>query len=294
MNRVIAAVCILVVSLLAFALTAVMIAGIMGYKVLDWGINNVSFVTGGNSVLLKEESLTLSEYGNLNIDAFAQSVRVRSASGDKLTVRHYGSSQLDSRDHFTMNASGDTVTIDSRDRNFRIHFMSWAREYIEVEIPSSWFGNVDMRTRSGGLTLEDSFEWRDVSLRCTSGGVIVNRNLKAEMIDISVSSGGITLRDTVESDNLNIKCTSGGIKTEALSAGTFDITTSSGGMRIGELTGKGEIRATSGGIRVLWLNPTGNVDIRVTSGGITVDVPSGLKHYVSTKATSGSVRVNER
>lgn len=344
MKKVVAAICIAVTSVMAVALVVIMIMGMRGYQIFNWGFNNVkfgsydvkvdSFIVGEN-ILVKEDSISMSDVGGFEFIGGDHSVYVSGTNSDKMTVRQYSNKNLGQDELFSLNKSGDYVTIDAKRNMVRIGlFVVWTEDRIEIEVPYSWIGNVDMKTSSGGVKILDKFEWANVDMHCTSGGISVERELKGKDVNISVSSGGVKLTDTITADNIYLKSTSGGIKTEQLvaenkasiecssggislnntleaddvyikctsgsistsliDAGNFTIESSSGGMRIGELTGQGYVKCTSGGIKIDLLTPTGNVELKCTSGGIKAEVPQELKHLVNATATSGSVSITGR
>lgn len=334
MNKVVAAICILITSVLAFALVMVMIAGISGNTFFNWGGTNLNwdFFSGGESVMVKEESISLSDCSDFILNTSSHKIYVTSTSGDKMTVRQYGSSDLSGDELFSINKDQGKVSVEIRDRRLRISFFSWRNDYFEIAIPSSWMGNVSLKTSSGGIRIEDSFNWGEISLNCTSGGINVasalqgtsvsirsssggirlHDDLRADKLDVGVtsggmkaeyveaksinmesSSGGITINGAMKTDDLYLRVTSGGIKTDVIDAGNFVIETSSGGAKITELIGQGNVKCTSGGIVIDMLRPSGNVELRSSSGGITCSVPSELSHFVNTRATSGGVRLNE-
>lgn len=344
MKKVVAAICIAVTSVMAVALVVIMIMGMRGYQIFNWGFNNVrwgsqnvkidSFIVGEN-VLVKEDSISMSDVGGFEFIGGDHSVYVSGTNSDKMTVRQYSNKNLEQDELFSLNKSGDYVTIDAKRNLVRIGlFVVWTEDRIEIEVPYSWLGNVDMKASSGGIKILDKFEWANVEMRCTSGGISVERELKGNDVNISVSSGGVKLNDTITADSIYLKSTSGGIKTEQLKAankaniecssggiylnntleagdvyikctsGTistslviaddFTIESSSGGMKIDELTGKGFVKCTSGGIKIDLLNPTGNVELKCTSGGIRAEVPEELRYLVNANATSGSVSITGR
>jgi lia operon protein LiaG len=297
MKKLIALICIAITVVMAVALTIVLVVGIGGNNsrtIFGWRADNVRvdfFNSGGRAELVKEESISLNDVQNLELLSSSGAMHIRATDSDMMTVRQYGYAN----DLFDLRKSGDRVTMDAQRNNISISIISFnLNQRYEIDIPRSWLGNVEMRTSSGGIRVQDSFEWNDVNIKCTSGGITVERDLTVNRLDVSVSSGGINMRGTIKADNVQVKTMSGGATAQLIDTREFNIESSSGGIRVDELRGQGDVRCTSGGIRIALLYPTGNVELRVTSGGIRVDVPRDLRHLVSTSATSGAVSVNER
>jgi len=337
MKKLIALICIAITVVMAVALTIVLILGMNGRQIFGWRSGNVRvdfFNIDGRAELVKEDSVTLGDVQSMEFLSDRSTMYIRATDSDRMTVRQYSSSDLRQDEIFDLRKSGSRVTLDAKRQRARIGiFVFFPEEYIEVDVPRNWLGNVDIRSSSGGVRIQDSFEWGDINIRCSSGGISTERELKGNTIDITVSSGGVNLKDNIIGDRVFLKSTSGGIKTEGITAGTvdlscssggitirgtikaddvnmkttsggagtqlidagkFNIESSSGGIKITELRGQGYMRCTSGGIRVDYLIPTGSVELRASSGGIRVDVPRELRHYVSTNTSSGSATVNER
>ena len=341
MKKLIAAICIAVTLIMAAALTVILVMGInTDNNTSNWRFGSVrieAFNIGGSAVLVKEDSVSMDDITSLELLSDMSSVYISATDGDRMTVRQYSSSSLDPDEIFDLRKDGGRghLTVDAKRRRIRIFvFNIFSDERIEVDIPRSWLGDVDMRGTSGGLKLRDGFEWGNISMKYSSGGITASKELKganisvevtsggvnladnitasgtvyiksssggiktegitAKSADISCSSGGITVRGAVTADEVYMKTSSGGASARLINAGRFNIESSSGGIKIDELNGQGNVRCTSGGIRILLLNPTGNVELRASSGSIRADVPRDLKHYVSTSATSGSVTVNDR
>jgi hypothetical protein len=342
MKKTVALICIAITVVMALALTVVLIIGVSGNssRLFNWGnsgvrVNFFDIGSGGRAEMLKEASIHKNDMHSLNILNCRNTIYIRATDSDFMSVRQYGPSNLHKNDIFELiqNVNGDTsqVTINGR-QSARIGIFL-TREYIEIDMPRSWLGNVDIRGSSGGIRIQDAFHWEDINITSASGGIAADSWLRGNSIDISVSSGGVTLRDAISADRLSMRATSGGIRTEGITANSvnlsvssggitirgpvttddfnmrstsggtnaqlinaehFNIESSSGGVRIVELNGHGTARTTSGGIRIELLNPTGNVELRASSGGIRADVPGDLRHFVSVHTTSGTVSVNDR
>jgi hypothetical protein len=103
-----------------------------------------------------------------------------------------------------------------------------------------------------------------------------------DQISLSTVSGTIEA-PTLLAEQIAISMTSGGINLGNIS-GKILISTTSGDIRIGSANGKLTISSTSGDTTIQ--SVTGSLDVRKTSGDLTVKEMSG---YVSVDSTSGAI-----
>lgn len=150
-------------------------------------------------------------------------------------------------------------------------------------------GTLSLISSSGGISADCSVNAREFSADISSGSFKVG-GISAENISLSSKSGGIKCGSL--SGNVKISSASGGITLEELN-GAFEIRSASGGIRLDKICGGGKISVFSGGIKAVFADISDNVAINVTSGGVKVDVPKNSDISLSAKATSGTVSAPE-
>lgn len=150
-------------------------------------------------------------------------------------------------------------------------------------------GTLSLISSSGGISADCPVNAREFSADIASGRFKVDE-IAAEKISLSSKSGGIKCGSI--SGNVKISSASGGITLEELS-GAFEIKSASGGIRLDKICGGGKISASSGGIKAVFADISDNVDINVTSGGVKVNVPKNSDISLSAKASSGTVSAPE-
>ncbi|MDR1735478.1 MAG: DUF4097 domain-containing protein [Oscillospiraceae bacterium] len=180
---------------------------------------------------------------------------------------------------------------------------------IKVESEFRW-GGAEFGTSSGNLGISGSLTLREgISASASSGNVRVSditaasADLKANSGDITAagtvevsgsftahtSSGDIELQGRISARDVIVETSSGDIDAQEVTAAGFDMKTSSGSLSCDTLTGGGQLKTTSGGIRVHRLNPLSDVDARSSSGGITLTIPPEYPFRFEAATSSGGI-----
>jgi DUF4097 and DUF4098 domain-containing protein YvlB len=121
-----------------------------------------------------------------------------------------------------------------------------------------------------------------INIKASSGKIESSAELFCSNLIIENSSGGITI-NAITADTVNIKTTSGGIKLGTIS-GEVSTKSSSGSIRSQKITGNVNISSSSGS--VVFGNINGNVSAEASSGRIALSLVNGS---VNAKTTSGSI-----
>jgi lia operon protein LiaG len=152
--------------------------------------------------------------------------------------------------------------------------------------------NLDINVSSGGFRSDGRISVKgEMNVYSSSGGVRFNKPVEAGLIKVNSTSGAITFNNAASSD-LTIINTSGGITLGEIKTNAFSMTNASGGISVEGITGSGNIKSTSGGIRIKLLDPLGNVNLSSTSGSINISVDESLSFRFSGEATSGGISAN--
>jgi hypothetical protein len=109
-----------------------------------------------------------------------------------------------------------------------------------------------------------------------------------EQITLNTTSGSIS--GTLPSARvLNSHTTSGNIALNCSAVESFDISVTSGDVKLRGLSGTGKLRVTSGRVELNYTDWNGDLDARLTSGNLNVTVPSGSGAHIDFSRTSGSL-----
>lgn len=174
--------------------------------------------------------------------------------------------------------------------------------------PLTLEGNASLTASSGSVRIQD-LTAASATLKTSSGSLNVEGKLTLTgNLDASASSGSVRLHETwaaqvraetssgslrmgeVWAERVNGKTTSGGLSASKIETASFDLESSSGGVRIDSLTGGGRVKSTSGGISVEALEPTGDVDARASSGSVKLSIPDNCGFNFEARCSSGSIR----
>jgi DUF4097 and DUF4098 domain-containing protein YvlB len=310
-KKAIIAVSIAVWSVVALLVIALLITSALGK---DFSIGGKSFMInfgGGNVTLLREEKLTLDGTTMLDVGATYQDIRIRVTDGNQATVRHY---DYENAEPCAVSDSGGTVSVNANWRFsinlFTFNFTESPR--LEIELPSSYAGNVSFVTTSGTVRAEGDAAWGDTVLQSTSGsvntdGTLVCRDLRAKsasgsvnlnrdvtgaVVQVSSTSGSVHLKGNTKCDELSVQSTSGSVHIKKCEV--------AGGVRLkstsGSINHESEIRAKeitaetmSGSVGMGSLDAEGLIHLKSTSGSVRADAVRSPEHYI--RSTSGSIRI---
>jgi DUF4097 and DUF4098 domain-containing protein YvlB len=111
-------------------------------------------------------------------------------------------------------------------------------------------GNLNAESSSGGVNITESITASgDVALKTTSGRIRA-ANITAETISCLSSSGGISVGNLQAAESVILRASSGSVRVGTVNSPSHSIVTSSGSIRTGLLSGTGEVRSSSGSVRI--------------------------------------------
>ncbi|MDR3050203.1 MAG: DUF4097 domain-containing protein [Oscillospiraceae bacterium] len=158
-------------------------------------------------------------------------------------------------------------------------------EQVTVLLPRAFTGALDVRMTSGALDMPDDLDVARFALHMSSGSAAL-ASLRCAEYTISSSSGSIRAGAITGSGTL--QQTSGSTHIAALDGESHSVRTTSGSMRIDALRGRADVQTTSGLTQVDRFEGAGSFSS--TSGAQRVEV-TRLTGDISFRASSGSVRV---
>ena len=260
--------------------------------------SGVMIIRGGvpamreDGVPVKTQNLPCFDNGVIRVSGHSYKVELRKTAGDEIVVSQYGS-KIREDELFAFSQTGDVTEIAIKPslRIVSFDFFWYARSLV-IEIPESFAGTVNAETTAGGIAVEDSFEWKEATLKATSGGIRVLNTLTADKITAEAVSGGVIIDSAVKAGEIQMKTTSGGIKiSNSLTADKITAEAVSGGVIIDGIVNADEIslKTTSGGIRTHMPINARDLKASTTSGGIRVE--SAIVEQYTMSSSSGGINV---
>ncbi len=283
--------------------------------ILVYGVSNGTI--GGPAVLLEEKTVSTNGLENVVVESRSVKIEVLSTTDDQIKISQYGMAKTKSRDIFHLEEDGDGVRVGFDDSNRRrfFSFDFWSLdERLVIELPESYTNNIDFQSSSGGIRFKDDFTFQSVTLRSSSGGIRIEQSFSAANLSIDVSSGGVhadsslTVDDLllidgssggvhldgeVQANRLQAKVNSGGLDFGVITVNEFDLSSSSGSIRVEGISGGGNMETTSGSIKASLLGPLSqDVNLECSSGSIRLAVDSSLSFDFQGRTSSGSVKAD--
>ena len=153
--------------------------------------------------------------------------------------------------------------------------------------------NLELDSSSGGIRLEENIAGGSLRAETSSGGIHAYAGLNiAKELELNTSSGGIKTEGRVTAGSLLAKTSSGGIKLDETAVQTFELQSSSGGVRAESLSGGGSVKTSSGGINIALTEPKGDLNFSARSGGIKLYLDPNAQFTLDASTTSGSIRTD--
>lgn len=268
---------------------------------------------GNSNSIIKNEQISVENAQTITIDSTIQTVEILKTSDRSINITQYGNPNTRPEEMFMISTSDDGIHIyiDKILRNRRFTGLNEFRERLVVEIPETYYGDLNISTSSGGLKIEDDFTLKDVQLTCSSGSIQINESITAYNIHAETSSGSIKFNGTVKAievyaktasggirssgsmevdGRVELRCTSGSVRIEdVLTANDLDAYTGSGGIHLPEVNVQSyDIESSAGSINIDRISGGGSVN--TTSGGIRISIYNP-KEKVNLHATSGSINI---
>ncbi|MCL1807874.1 MAG: DUF4097 domain-containing protein [Oscillospiraceae bacterium] len=286
---------IISISIVLWSIIGLVIGTVLIYKIFDiptpqW----VQDLPGrfnfgrGNVVMLKEESFPIDGVRDIRVGGSYQSVIVTLHDGRDLEVKHY---DYDTEKGFAMRADGREIVIDAPKRSFGL-FTYGGNPRLEIAVPKAYAENVSFSTVSGSVTVEDYAAWRDVTLKTTSGSILV-QTLTAAQTDVHSVSGSVKLEGKVSCTSLNVKTTSGSVAmSDCAVSGPVTLKTVSGKISAGDIQGSSISGDTTSGSQTYGdLDAAGLIKLKSVSGSVNAGAVRSPSHDI--KTTSGGIRIGE-
>lgn len=214
--------------------------------------------------LVKEEKIT-EDIKDVRIDWITGDVTIHKTDKKEIQIMQRASDNIDKDRLFSVNVSGDSLSIQDQNKNRFFFFFNWPkRSSLEVYLPEKVY---DSFYFSGASTdfYSDAIEGERLAIDSTSGNVEINGTFKESLL--SITSGEIRSKNLI-SDSLTVEMTSGNVNLE----GSFkDL----------------NLDTTSGNLKVLSTTMLNKLNSESTSGNIKVSIPENEGFTVNLDKTSG-------
>lgn len=250
--------------------------------------SNINFDFKSKNQIVKEETLPINGINNLVINSLAENVIIHTSSDADL--RMVASTNEDNK--VSLYKENDTMVIKSEDYGNVIHFGLYESEKIDVYIPTTYNGNIEITSTSGDVSVQDALVCNNFKCEETSGELEIFENLKANTVELKSISGDIDISKNIMADNIVMHTTSGEIEASELQAKTYTISTTSGDSRIYSLVGSGDISSSSGEIEVMVNDLNGNMTLTSTSGDVDLSLKETVEGYLEVGTSSGDISGN--
>jgi lia operon protein LiaG len=251
----------------AVAVVSLGIAALVGFT--SGGFDRRQAARQGRSVD-ERKTLDLDGVSLLSISAVSEEVRIvegQSGSAEAWLHGTVGAGNRDTIPRLETARNGTSAEINvERERRFGFGPF-WNDLVLEVSVPKGYTGKLSVKTVSAGIELADH-AYSGVSLLTTSGDLRVG----------SLTSGALSAHTT-----------SGTLKIGTAVVHSATLSSVSGDIEAGALSGDTTVHTTSGNVRVSFPAMPARLDASSTSGTITLRFPSDAGFTLDARSTSGDI-----
>lgn len=215
--------------------------------------------------LVNTQTIPLDTIDKLSISYVSEAITIYETDGDALVLKEY-SNEDDPSMFAQITRQENSLIIRYGDRPL---FSNMLRGYVEVYLPRSFYGTLNVKTVSGKIEAAGRLVLGELAISNTSGKIELG----------AVTAGGAVL-STV----------SGAISVQSLKA-QADVHSTSGSIRVYRAEGDGQFKNVSGSVEVSYQAVTGDISASSISGRVRLGIPALLSFQVMAKSVSGTVHV---
>jgi hypothetical protein len=260
---------------LALVIIAVIIVGIVAPTRYAAAAEVQQNETGGSTMqTYLDETLPLDGINTIDLHTNVSQTTIHHAEGDQFRVVQRGRNISDNFLLDVTNKSG-AITVRSKGNGRRISFFNFILDplpkesYVDIYIPAAYAENLNVTLSAGDLDIDDAYSLNNLEIHVSAGDLSSDGYLTAQTAALTVSAGDLEL--------------------DALNAGTYQLNTSAGALRIGALTGSGKVKTSAGEIVLDKVEIADTLDISASAGSITVGLLGDPSLDFSAKTSAGSV-----
>lgn len=195
--------------------------------------------------------------------------------------------------------NGGTLSVDARENtSWRARFgwlWGYALRPMEVTIPSTFKGRIDLYTSNGPVKLDSLDLDGPVSIRTTNGGITVQDLTVTAGLELTTSNGAITAKD-IRADSAYLVTSNGRIQADRMLAMDLSLKTSNGPIECAAIAGDSIRMETSNG------NIRGTIRGRAEDYTITSQTSNGKNSLenltgqgtktLTVKTSNGSIEID--
>ncbi|MFT0801284.1 DUF4097 domain-containing protein [Bacillus swezeyi] len=224
------------------------------------GVRGFSFI-GFNQESVHTASVSPKKVNNIDINAKSITVNIKAEQRDDIDAELSGNARLESSEN------GDSLQLSVHPKPFQFFFFQ--KNELFVRIPYEYKDDLSITSGSGNVNISGGhLHLKKVALSSGSGSQKVNQ-LQAEQLEVKGTSGNIRLKD-VRTAEADIHSTSGNTKLE-------------------DVTGKLNIKQTSGNLKASFSALNDPLSIKQTSGNAKLDLPDDADISLEAVSTSGNI-----
>lgn len=288
----------------------ILLCALNGHNPFGWGMRDQDYEA---SVSLTLEYETPAEavrdlkimYNNNPVDVYFYQ-----GSQDEIVIREYAYKELLEGEKTTIEEKDGVLLVRGKRRGKLIHFGFFGRDknggYVEVYLPDTWQGDLQVQTVSGDIFSQIDFclgKEADFQASSTSGDITLTK-VEAGKIDVSSTSGDLRIEDAggdlqlattsgeitlfTGTGDCGISTVSGDIHVDCLT-GAFRFSTTSGEISAAEVKGGGKASTVSGDIRLQFKDLNETLTVSSTSGEVSMDLPRDTAVDFEAATTSGDI-----
>ena len=187
---------------------------------------------------------------------------------------------------------GDTIIIEGSKEPIQIQFGMVQNEKIDIYLPKNYNKSLEIVSTSGDVEIQNALTLEQFDCKQTSGDIEVLESMEINSIKINSTSGDVEFNRPVRTKEITVHSTSGTLNMQEINTNQYDLSTTSGDLRIGSLVGQGSIGSSSGDIGVSIESLDGIVDVSSSSGSINLNLKDNLNRYLEASTSSGDIDGN--
>lgn len=224
----------------------------------------------GSGTEVVEESFSGENVETIKIATVSDDIILKVSQDDSILARFSGNNHPKSKAKLVAKKSGNTLHIDIKRKGFNFLLINFSpgSPLLTVYVPKGYAKNLEVRSTSGDITIEDSY---------------------ARTLDIENVSGNTKIERTA-SQSLLVKSVSGHINGERIGAGKVDAETASGDITLSGLTGACNGKSISGEVNLRYTELRAPVSVENASGDVVLTLDKEADMSVIFKTLSGGFK----
>lgn len=232
-----------------------------------------------NLPLVKEKEINSSPGKKLVIESKAADIKVKSWSGNSVSVKIYANKKAQKECEFFIDEKSYGVFVEVKKKGFNLlNIFNNVSILIEVNVPSEYVA--DLKSSGGDITVYDLDGKKDIE---TSGGDIRVKN-SSGFANCNTSGGDIEVYE--HKGNLRLDTSGGDIKVNKVD-GEINAETSGGDIEISSNNGYIKAETSGGDITVKYWGKNEGISLDTSGGDIHVYVNKDVKADVDLSTTGG-------